>query len=249
MSDTVSGEFRISLSIISLAIITVGLLTTSYLVRNNQDIRKKAVISTSLTVRVSKNFVLPGESYNLYVFDQKSPQHGYTGQLEVQTGTYTGIWKDFSGNPVQVNNGVAVINVPSGTASFTTPSARFRPYPNTYGFDWSNDISQAVGTTTGLTYMANYYKMPTSNILFEGKNYTYSTPVSFKTVIGFEGASNLCSLGSGQVMYFIKDKPEGYWGPSYSWTGIQSSHKRNLRWPLVNFTQKSGWYDNYLTAS
>jgi hypothetical protein len=78
-----------------------GLAAGLRLVQQQQELREEAATLTQLYVRVSKNYVLPGDSYILYVFSSKMPLVGYTGQLDVTTNycdengnncnTYTGI--------------------------------------------------------------------------------------------------------------------------------------------------------------
>jgi hypothetical protein len=245
-------------------VVVLGVVVGVELVQQRQEIREKAATATELYVRVSKSYILPGDSYTLYVFVSKMPLVGYTGQLDVTTNycdgngnncnNYIGIWKGYDGNPVQVNNGVAKVNIPLSASPLVNKSARFRPSPNPNGFGWSNEISQSLDTTNNLINYKDYFIMPSQETLFAGTNNAYSPPVDFKTVIGFYDtplATHPCA--PGKVMYFIKDSPEAYWDPKTPWIDSQRKagyERMNLLWYLVNLdmSRESGWYDGYIHA-
>ncbi len=206
--------------------------------------------TSSLNVRVSKSLVSPGDTYTLYVQDKNALTTPYNGLLDYELtfcpaasptncSVSTGKW-----GPT-VTNGGATVTVPSNI-SLGVWKTRFKPASSTW--DYSNQIQINVGTTYGLEDSTQYWVMPTTSVTYQGTNYTYNTP--FSTVIGFLPSANLCGE-TGQTMYFMKDKPEGYWDPRLPWwEGIRSIDysQKNLHWHLVNWQQKPGWYDEYLTA-
>jgi hypothetical protein len=199
--------------------------------------------ASSLYVRTDKSYVQPGESYQLYVIQDKTTITGYTGYLDVKAtycrdvancqATTIGPWGNY-----YVNNGTITINL----ASNFTPGiykAQFKPHNSNW--DWSNEIQINVGTTSGLEDAANYWIMSTDSYYFTGKNYVTGT--SFTTKIGFMPPTNTCSY---KTMYFLKDKCEGYWNPSFPWS---TNCELNLLWHINNWQKQANWYDEYLTAA
>jgi hypothetical protein len=228
-----------------------AIIVGMYFFQSNLDIEVKAEEPNSLYVRVSKNYVKPGEGYYLYVFDRKMPLSRYSGQLDVQTPDYTGLWKDFSGNPIHVDNGIAVVIIPGYINPFEVESVKFRPNPNPNNFGWSNEISQGVGSASNLDSLADYYIMPNEDILFEGINSTFASPINFSAVVGYFDSGYSCT--PGKVYYLIKDRPEGYWDPRTPWQDAQKGsgydELNHLRYITnIDMSQQTGWHDGYLHA-
>ena len=243
-----------------LALFVSAVIIGVNLVKTSQEIRERALTTPSLYVRTDKSYIPLGDSYKLIVFSDYKNLTEYSGNLEVGSNCDSqGIncasinpWKNFDGSLVYVNNGTVTINVPLNINPFTVTNIRIRPYPNTLGFNWSNNLTIGNGTASGLIDTTLYYLMPTTPIEFTGENRSFDNTIPFTTVIGFNSTANLCS-NTGQEMYFMKDKPEGYWNPRTPWHddkhgGDTTYSKLNLIWPLAHWQQKSGWYDNFLTA-
>ena len=135
--------------------------------------------SDSLSIRVSKSYVLPGESYVLYA-TQKSTGSWYTGNLEVtgqlcnamggNCSSSQGPWNDFGGNLIQVN-GTATVAVPPGTGAGVF-IVRFRPLPNSNNYTWSNEIHINVGTMARLENSRDWWVYWQGEKTFSGRNYS-----------------------------------------------------------------------------
>ena len=201
---------------------------------------------SNLYIRVSRSYVLPGESYILYVLSSKSPLAGYTGLLDVKVTncsadnptvctTTTGPWGDY-----YVENGSVLIDL-SPDFQPAIFKARYRPRDSSWG--WSNEIQVNVGTTYGLEDMRNYWVMPNEAVLFRGTNNINRT--DFTTAIGYKSSQDICG-DPGRTMYFMKDSDEGYWDPNYPWLARTST--KNLLWHLIPWQKQPGWHDEYLWA-
>ena len=244
-------RFKYLFFLIMLLVILLG--------RHNKVI--EAASQPALYIRTDRSYVEPGGSYNLFVLSDYRKFSAYSGYLEVglncnADGTSCSDirqWKDFSGNPIYVKNGAITVNIPADTQPFTASNIRFRPNPNPEIFSWSNPITIGVGETIGLVDTTKYFIMDEDEIIFQGENRSFDTPISFNTVVGFDPESNVCGT-LGKVMYFIKDTEYGYWNPQTPWitdnyNGDTGYSKKNLLWPLAYWEQKINWHDNFLTST
>lgn len=226
-----------------LALLLVSTAVAVYFVQKGRfGAQKKAIGASSLYVRTDKSYVQPGESYQLYIIQNKTTITGYTGYLDVKAtycsdavncqATTIGPWGSYF-----VNGGSLVISLPS---NFTTGIYKAQFKPRDSSWDWSNEIQINVGTTSGLEDAASYWTMPTNeSYYFTGQNYV--TGQSFTTKIGFMSPTNTCT---DKTMYFMKDKTDGFWNPFLP--GLNNPTDVNFFWQIKNWQRQTGWYDEYL---
>ncbi len=204
----------------------------------------------SLYIRTSKSYLQTPDSYILYVVDNKETAHGYNGYLEAQAtscdangnncATTTFPWRDSNGNDIEVIGGSVNVDIPSSFINPSVITAKFRPNPNTYNLDWSNEIQVNIDSTYGLIDSKDYWITPNREYMFYGKNYPYNK--NFETLVGWND-NDICGE-SGTTWYFMKDIPEAYWNPKRP--GETWAFEQNLEWYIMDWQKKSGWHDEYL---
>lgn len=266
-----------------LVIVIFGCFSLYQYRNNNQSGGIKGIATNALSVRIGPSYIAPGGSYAVWVTRDTQRNGMYTGNLEVSYRycdsncsldtswkSVQSIWMNFDKTPVYINNGYFKATIPTDFPKRAT-YMKFRPSPNTEGFDWSNEVQQNVGTTYNLANTRDYFIFWSSPKTFHGKNYAFTlanpngdkNPKTFTTVIGYyPPVSDICGTGAGHVMYIYKDNPYGYWNPATPWYNDYFSHnpnwsgdpsKWNYRWLLdvkqyfTDWKKSSGWNDTYLT--
>ena len=221
----------------------------SVAVRYRQTWLSKGDVSNKLQVRISKSYIVPGESYYFYATNRNT-NAGYSGTLEVdatfcdQYGkncqTYKGPWKNYDGSVINVSNGFFVVNVPGNTGK-SVVKARWRPNAN---WDWSNEVKTNIGTTYGLKNTKNFWIFWTDEKEYLGSNNVYNK--TFKTWIRFSSPTTTCGV-TGRWMFHKKDNEYGYWGPKTPWYSVRR-YDTDFKWFLPSWKKTAGWHDTYLTA-
>lgn len=102
--------------------------------------------SKSLHIRLSRSYLVPGESYTLFAVADAKTNTFYQGNLEVQVTSCdvngancvssTGPWRNYDGSTILVNSAFTV-TIPTNTQPGTY-TMRFRPLPNPLNLEWSN---------------------------------------------------------------------------------------------------------------
>ena len=214
----------------------------------------------SAFIRVSKGSMNRPDSYIVYVLERKWPYTKYNGNLDIQKTvcddeglnctTTEEFWRDQSGNPVLIQNGEAVISIPANYP-ISVNGIRVKPNHNIFNLDWSNQILFSVGTTTALFDTSSYFIMPPVESVFSGFNKTSGIPVNFTSKVGYEAPAPECDGSSGQVMYMMKDRAEGYPNPKTPWYDTlkpSGYDKLNSKLHFLGRQKKTGWHDEYLSA-
>lgn len=260
----------ISVKVIFFSCISILILAVFVFYAKNQTPRRdsKAAGVNALYTRVSQSYVLPGGSYTLWAIADKKTNRNYSGYLEVlvtacdsygqNCKTSQGIWKNFDGTPIYIS-GAFKVNIPY-TQGANTFKARYRPSPNPYNFDWSNEVQVNISTTYGLENMRDYWVFWSGEKTFYGRNKVWGE--NFTTKIGFEPIVNVCGIPV-RPMTFKKDSAYGYWRPASPWynqlwswtpnygkdlTKFNYRFSNDLRWFLVDWQKKPGWQDTWLTV-
>ncbi len=157
MNIKIKSKFIKIFILASVFILSIGLVFSLYLVKQNQDVRRSAQnlspTQSPLLAVVEKPSILPGEFFVINIYDSLDNKIPYSGYLFVKSQTcinnscssYTGQWKDFSGKPVYADNGTVSLSVPSDTSPQTLRIRFTTSYP-VKKLDWSNEITLTVNS-------------------------------------------------------------------------------------------------------
>lgn len=237
-----------------------------------------AQTQNQLYVMISKSLLEPdkynGDSYIVYVYEDKKTFKPYNGLLEVASescyldssgratdcghiwGTTSSpkFWPDsFSVN--RVINGKIEVKIPKDFRA-SVIKARFRPRSKN-NWAWSNTIQSNIGTKEGLIDMARYWNLPTTPTgdstgypaIFRGENRTFNPPVAFRSYFGFAPEVEVCGV-KARPLFITKERTEAYWAPELSYYKKDNlvRYSRDEYWMVMGWDRREGWHDEYLWA-
>lgn len=224
-----------------------------------------------LYIRISKSYLNTnqdgGDSYTLYVIDNKKTRHGFDGNLEVQGKVCPINNNQISASCKEIKPTAwpdSVSRVEKGKIKVTLPKSSTQQYiraqfrPRGTNKPWSNFVTSNMNSTAGLYDMSKYWNIPSNPsgisdnypALFKGTNFTYNPAIPFRTYFGFAPERDVCGE-KAKPMYITKDRPEGYWAPKLAQYNEQPLFQKRIFWYVMNFDNKfknTLWEDNYLWA-